>query len=257
MIGDGRTHVFFALSREEMRFMKPAKSVCLSLIAVACLGWGPVTAEAEEFNLSARGFYLSSGFHIEFYDGYLTGWESGIESGIEYRSFFVFDIPESTEFEEGATLSLWMPVGGFSSNQSFETITAWEVLTPVADLLTSWDEGDEGKVIFEDLGSGEIYGSTTVMATETGAYFTMVLNATAVAALNASAGNPFAFGVSMTSLVAGPDAETAFANTATGDGPNTGAEAGRLNTVPEPTVAMLVGLSVGGLFFLRRRSRRC
>lgn len=225
---------------------------CVAAVLTASF-FGPASsADAQTFDVTARGFYMSDGFHTADFDAYLTGWDGGTS---EYRSFFVFDIPELTEVAEGATLSLWMPVGGFLSDQTFETISIWSVETSVSSLVASHGAGAEGIDIYNDLGSGTNYGSTQVTATETGVYFTVTLSSEGVAALNAAQGSQIAFGASVTSLASGPNPELVFLNSETNESnPNSGGKAAQVSVVPEPTTVALIGLSAGAVLFFRRRS---
>jgi len=224
---------------------------CVAALFAASF-FGAASADAQTFDVTARGFYIASGFHTADFNAYLTGWD-GVS---EYRSFFVFDIPELTEAAEGATLSLWMPIGGYSSDQTFETISIWSVETSVSDLITSYDPGAEGIAIYNDLGTGTSYGSTQVTATEAGVYFTITLTSEGVAALNAAQGSQLAIGASVTSLTAGPNPEQVFLNSETNESnPNSDGKAAQISVVPEPTTVALLGLSAGALLFFRRRSQ--
>lgn len=222
---------------------------CVAALFTASFFGAAASADAQTFDMSARGFYLSVGFNTDF-DAYLTGWDGGIE----YRSFFVFDIPELTEAAEGATISLWMPIGGYASSQSFETISLWSVETTVPELLEYHEFTPEGIAIFDDLGSGVSYGSGQVSATETGTYFTITLTAAGVEALNNSENGQLAIGASMTSG-SGASTSMAFQNTSTGDGVD--ASGAQISVVPEPTTVALLGLSAGALLFFRKRSAAC
>lgn len=225
---------------------------CVAAMFTASFFGTASSADAQTFDVTARGFYMSNGFHTAFYDGYLTGWDGGLE----YRSFFVFDIPELTETAEGATLSLWMPVGGYSSDQSFETLALWSVETSISSLVANYEEPTpESEAIYTDLGSGTSFGSTQVTATETGAYFTVTLTSAGVAALNAAQGSQIAIGASITSLTYGPNPQQVFLNSDTNpSNPNSDGKAAQISVVPEPTTVALLGLSAGAILFFRRRS---
>lgn len=210
------------------------------------MAW-PGALRAEEADAVSRGFYLDSGFHTEFYDGFLTGWD-----GTEYRSFFVFNIPVLEEAATGATLRLWMPPGSFVSDQPDETYTVWSVVTPIIDLEAGHSAGVVGQGIFDDLGSGVSFGSAVVSDPGVdGAYLFISLNQAAVDAINAAQGSQLAIGGSFTTLITGSNPEMGFLNTSTGDGVD--ASGARLTIVPEPGAAVLFGLSATAILVFSRR----
>jgi hypothetical protein len=211
------------------------------------------TGAAMSENAEYRGLYNESGYHDSSFDGYYSGWD-----GAEFRSFFVFNIPALT-VATSATLTLWNPQFSYFSVDPSETYTLWSVETDI-DALVANQENAEG--IFDDLGSGVEFGSINITASDDGTYLIINLNEAAIQAINAAAAETdpekrkLAIGGSVTSLTKGNDAEVIFDGTYTNPGDsNTGPTAARLtiNPVPEPTTAVLLGLSAGAVLFFRRR----
>ena len=162
------------------------------------------TARADTtvtLNFVDSGWYIQNGLHFSDSRIYLVG-HSG-ES--EFHNFFVFDLsslPPGTI--TNATLRLYHPELGYSSSDESETYTLFDVSTPISDLRAAHTEETGGlrPDIYNDLGSGTIFGSIEVPRPDVNTGSTIIstsLNARALNALNSTRGL-FAIGGAITSL---------------------------------------------------------
>lgn len=148
----------------------------------------PVIIERPAIYAADSGWYDNSGSHGAANQNFLVG----AIGSTRYRNFFVLNIPNITDEIVGATLSIQNPAGGgYTSPDATETWELYDVTTPIATLTA----GGAGLVaIFDDLGGGTTYGSASVSAASDGKYVNVVLNASAIAALNAARGGQIAIG---------------------------------------------------------------
>jgi hypothetical protein len=181
------------------------------LLAAACCALLPSPPEARGadtvVNALHQGWYQSTGFNAPSNSNYVIGWDA--LQGVDSRNFFVFDIPASTEVVVAAQLELYNPAGGFGSLDPTETITIYDVATSIADLDAG---GTDRTDIFDDLGSGVIYGSKAVSAADVNTSIHIPLNANFLQL--AQVGGTVAVGGALTSLTrAGNASEYVFAAT--------------------------------------------
>jgi hypothetical protein len=169
---------------------------------------------------SDSGWYDSTGFHARSNNNYIVGFQGtylviGTEPPftympITYHDFFVFDLSTVTGPINSGILSIFNPAPstcgfpcGYQSLSPTETYTVFDVSTPLNEL----DANHTGvgsllsPAIFNDLGSGPVFGSTTVSASDNGSMVNIVLNREAIDAINANLGGSIAFGGSLTSLI--------------------------------------------------------
>lgn len=112
----------------------------------------------------------------------LTGWRDGVES----RSYFVFDVGTVPSTVTGARIRL-LNKRYYSTNTS-EEIELFDVTTPVSEVVGAERRDD----IFDDLGTGASYGTTTLVANATTndfdnvvqEYFEVVLTQAAINGIN-------------------------------------------------------------------------
>lgn len=155
-------------------------------------------ANALDLDAIDSGHYSNTGLHVASNPNYIVG-EFTVDNEIE-RNFFVFDLSGVTQQIVGATLTIYNPSGGYSSNDPSETWTLYDVTTPIVDLTASGGGATGGINVYNDLGSGTMFGSATVTSASNNTLVNVNLNNNAVAALNAARGGSFAIGGALTSL---------------------------------------------------------
>jgi hypothetical protein len=172
----------------------------------------------------------------------------------DYRNYLVFDM--STILQQITTAQLEMSVAGpgggtlysgagFFSGDASENFELHDVITPIATLLDRSDKiGTHA-----DLGNGVLYGSRTMTAADQGTVITIVLNSSAISALNAATGL-FAMGGSLTTLDSFANYEMAFSSS----GGAANVTRLRLTVVPEPSTLLLLG--IGAISLLGRRKAK-
>lgn len=159
------------------------------------------------------GSYTNTGIHTSGQPDYIAGFCAASDClGTSYlfNDFFVFDLSSVTSTEiASATLNLYEPsVGndgydGYNSDLPSETFQMFDVTTAIGNTSTYGtlegpDTGDStGTAIFNDLGSGVIFGSGVVTGAESGTVIPFALNSNAIAALNTAEGGEFALGGSV------------------------------------------------------------
>src|SRR5215831_18451238 len=126
------------------------------------------------------------------------------DTAYEFRDFLVFDLGGFSDPEEftGATLRLQNSgcpayCAPFDVGPNPATISFFDVTTPIETLRLPFPPGVEA--IFNDLGSGRLFGTHTLMNVDyslgpgllTGTTLSIPLNGTAVAAINAAASASF------------------------------------------------------------------
>lgn len=124
---------------------------------------------------------------------------------IEHRSYFAFDVGTSNTLIRGATLRLFHET--YFSSVLSEEITLFDVETSVADLSNRNESASQALAIYDDLGSGSIYGSRVISSNQVGwvavqEWLEIDLSASAIAGINAarSTSGEFSIGVALTSL---------------------------------------------------------
>lgn len=207
-----------------------------------------VTLEAAD-----SGWYRSDGAHAPQNQNYQTG----LFEGTERRSFFVFDLSAVSGTVTAATLRLFNPLvsptlPGYVSPDPSETLEIYDVTIPAA-LVTGAAAGVGG---FSDLGSGTLYGSRAVSAADNGTVVEIVLNASAVAAIDSGSGL-FLLGGALSTL-SGTESQYVFGFSKVSFVPEDVRqlvlEVREETPVPEPSTVGLT--SLGALALLARRSWR-
>jgi hypothetical protein len=216
------------------------KKLIASACAMASLLWLPVQAAPTALTWVDSGAYTAAGLHNLTNTNYLAGncidpWCQTTQGDV--RNFFVFDTSPLAGTVTSGILRLrngFVPVGGVYS--IFDVTTSTATLRAGGSGLTG---------IYDDLGSGVLYGSTPVQSSDvTGrAFVDVVLNAQAIAAINASNGL-FALGGSFDSTM------FAFGGTNTDERRQLILET---TEVPEPSSVALCALGVGLVAAGRRR----
>ena len=93
-------------------------------------------------------------------------------------------------------MKLFNPANGYSSTDSTETYNLRDVSTPLATLRASGS--GLGSAIFDDLGTGTLYGQANISSTSNNSIVSIPL--TSVSAVNASIGGMFALGGSLSTI---------------------------------------------------------
>jgi hypothetical protein len=161
---------------------------CLGLFVALCLG-SLASASAGSVTISASnsGWFAANGFHNAANKNYIAG------DFDTYHNFFTFDLSGINGAITGATLRLFNPAGGFDGDPG--TYTLYDVFTSAAVLNTSHSGASpEDVAIYNDLGSGTVYGTVTVSALDNGTLISINLNAAAIAALNSANNGLFSIG---------------------------------------------------------------
>lgn len=140
------------------------------------------TASALVSNVDS-GWYAGNGTHSSSNTNYIVGYENN------YRAFFGFDVTGLQGRVQSASLQLF--TYDVSSPQGSETIQLFDVTTAASTVFA----GGTNAAVWNDLGSGTLYGSATVSGSQDNTLINVSLNSNAVSAINAS-GQYFLIGVS-------------------------------------------------------------
>lgn len=134
----------------------------------ACLG---TTASAQIFNTVSRGWISSIPEAPDVVDttndNYCTGFLDDPWQPFELRSFFIFDFPHDLARVYAAGLELYLPIEGYVGGSSLE-ISFFDVDPASAVALVEGRIGTPG--LFEDLGTGECFGTFTLHPDYAGSY---------------------------------------------------------------------------------------
>ncbi len=128
---------------------------------------------------------------------YIAGWDPvDFEQGVLARNFFIFDLSGVSGTVVSATLNLFVPQSppdtcdGYLSDQPSEPFQLTSTTANIGDLLQNYPAGSaKGLSIFNALGTGTLFASTTVKSTDDGATLHLALNADGVASLNSKQGS--------------------------------------------------------------------
>lgn len=215
----------------------------------------PARAEVLVLNTSDRGYYYDYDFSEPTNKNYLTGQIGDGTTAIGFHSFFSFDALGALDGPiVSATLSLYNPDGGYSSNQSSESLTIDGFSGDVATLNGGGTVSGE----YDALASGTVFGTQSVSSADDNKFLDITLNSDAIAFLNANSSSAFAFGGYLAGIPAN-DADTRFvfggsAFVVSNDS-NTVLTlvTNPVSAVPEPRVALLLIAGMLGLIAANRR----
>jgi hypothetical protein len=153
-------------------------------------------------NSASRGWYDSTGYH----DAANANYGVGVSGGSFYRNFFAFNLPAISSQLADAELVL----NSYSNASPYgvETYQLYDVTNSIT-VLTNSASGATN--IYEDLGSGAVYGGRGVYVSESGLISGIPLNGNFLAAALANSSGPIALGGALTSLNAASTNEYLFA----------------------------------------------
>ena len=222
--------------------MSCSRSLLSILAALSCIfTCPPAFSDSIQFTSADRGWYGRSGFHNATDANYQVGADDG------YRSFFVFDLSGVTANITAARLELTNYASSASGHAPF---SLHDVHTPVST-LTAPHLADQA--IFDDLGSGQIYGQVNDAADVP--TVTIELNSDFLANLNSRQSDLIALGGRL------DNSQNAYAYAFAGTGGNSATprlilETGPANAdapaAPLPSVVLLGSVLMGGLTAARR-----
>ena len=230
--------------------MHPLRRIGLSALFLVSVCSAPCHAAIITLDAIDSGSYQASGLHNPSIENYLTGIFL-----TEHRSFVLFDLSSIEGAIRSATLRLFNPevsefLHGYVSPDPTETLNIYDVTTsPTA--ITGNTAGVGG---FEDLGSGELYGSRVVSAADNGFVVEIILNTAALADLN-SAGGLFLFGGGLGTLSGAADQHVFGFSMAGFVSDHTRQLVLDVQSVPEPSLLVPMALAMLGLGW--RERRRC
>jgi hypothetical protein len=142
---------------------------------------------ATVFQAGSTGWYSDVGFHDDGNPNYFAGLcgDACTPQG-ELRDFAVFDLGEFTGGASSAVIRLFNPVGGYISPNLSELYSLYDVSTGVRDLVADQTDATD---IFDDLGTGLIFGSRVVTVADDGTYVEIALTAEGLDSLNRAIGS--------------------------------------------------------------------
>lgn len=229
----------------------------LVAFGLAAITAAPI-ASAQLLTAVDQGNYDQFGFSDPEFTGYVAGI---FETNPEFRNFFIFDRSLVRGPITSATLEIFNPapspdfdLAGYVSRSLTETYSLYDVTTELSGLIGGTTDA------FEDLGTGLLYGSSTVSAANNGQWISITLNAAFLAAIN-SGTDHIAIGGALTTLDDPDGLELIFADS--GSAPlarltliPSGSHP--IQPIPEPSTYGLMGaalLLVGATVRKRRTAR--
>lgn len=110
------------------------------------------------------------------------------------RNYHSFDLSGLTGTISGATLRIWVDavapslISPYQSADPFETVNLFDVSASATVLEDPSTDAVAAALVYDDLGTGDSYGSFVVNSTDASTYIDVALNAVAISDLNAAVG---------------------------------------------------------------------
>lgn len=242
----------------------PAFALALVLAVLAGVSQSASAATMVEYQVDV-GWYDNTGLHYPDSTNYLAGKSVYNNTATTFHNWALFDLTDVSDTIVDASLGIYINTRGYSSADASETYGLFDVSTPIANLQA----GGTGLTgIYDDLGTGNLLGSTSISEADEGSHVNIVFNAAGIAYLNAHLGQFVALGGRVTSLSA-DDTRSEGVFGFSGEGttfPYTGSTSGShvltLNAnavtsgaVPEPATAALGMMTLVGLAAASRRRK--
>lgn len=204
------------------------------------------SSQAAIVNAFDRGWWDDAGGHSSGNKNTFTGQDgTGTE---QFNSFFSFNLAAVGGTVTGGTLKLELEA--YFGPDSSEAFTVFDVGTSIATLNAS-GSGQLG--IFNDLQSGNVYGSGIGTAAQVGSVLNITLSPQAIADINAAGGGLFAVGVHVNQISLPSGSE----GLRWSGGSESRVHQLDLQTaiVPEPATVTVALLGLGALVLNRRKVR--
>lgn len=215
----------------------------------------PASATTIELFSSDNGWFGSNGTHNNINTNIITG----VSGGRTYRNFQVFDISGLIGTVTSATLTYRAGNGQYLADAS-ETVTLFDVTTPASAFGASYPANSStGRAIYTDLGTGTVFGSTTVFRPTNGNTMPEVaitLNADGISALMQSIANGAGFFVLGAALTSQDGNDRLWAFSSGGQATRLSIETASIeppSQVPLPAGGVLLLAGLGAFVLVRRR----
>jgi hypothetical protein len=194
--------------------LQTALSSASQASVVGSVGFTPVT-----LNAIFTGWWDNTGYHDPTNPDYIAGQYDNPPLE-KFHDFFVFDLSGITHTIASAQLQVSNPSDGYYSTRSSDTFTLYDDTTALATLEGPGSGTNQASevAVFNDLGSGTNYGSTTVSSASDGQIVSVNFDSNGVSALNSHRGKQWAVGGALTTA-SGTHDQAIFSDT--GNSPQT------------------------------------
>jgi hypothetical protein len=162
----------------------------IGLLAACALSM-PASAATVALQTSDLGWYNVYGFHNSWNENTLTG-KFGDD---EYRSWYVWQLPSLSDAVVSARIEFDLPYSLGTDAWTPQLGRMFDISAASLSTIAQDNGGGFGQSIFDDLGSGAVYGDFTIAQSDNLTTFVVDVNAAGIAAINAASGDAFALGI--------------------------------------------------------------